>query len=229
MKKIMKYKYYDIRHTKKAPEMRGLWNGEVWRQVQPLSVDCFRPEGSDHQPQTQCRLLYDEQNIYGLFHVEDQYVRCIHTGFQENVWKDSCVEFFVQPEGSTGYFNFEFNCGGALLASYVINPTRIDGRLKEYIPLTPDDDQQIQRYVSLPTLVKPEIIKPLTWTLEFTIPLTVLKKYVGQMGQLAGQQWRANFYKCGNETSHPHWASWAPLSACNFHDPASFGQINFCR
>lgn len=224
----MKYKYYDIRYAKKAPEMRGLGDGEVWRQVQPLSVDCFRPEGSNHRPQTQCRLLYDERNIYGLFRVKDQYVRCIHTSFQENVWKDSCVEFFVQPEKSAGYFNFEFNCGGAMLASYVTDPKRYNGRLNEYISLTPDDDEQIQRYVNLPTLVEPEILKPVVWTLEFSIPLVVLKKYVGQMGPLTGQKWRANFYKCGNETSHPHWASWAPLSACNFHEPASFGYMKFC-
>ena len=27
--------------------------------------------------------------------------------------------------------------------------------------------------------------------------------------------WRANFYKCGDDTSHPHWAAWSPLKKVN--------------
>jgi len=88
---------------------------------------------------------------------------------------------------------------------------------------------QIRRYASLSSVVEPEISTPLVWTLEFSIPFAVLEKHVWPLGNIQEQVWRANFYKCGNETSHPHWASWAPLSARNFHDPASFGQIEFCR
>ena len=134
----------------------------------------------------------------------------------------------MQPEKGVKYFNFEFNCGGSLLASYVTDPTRVDGSLKKYIPLTPDDDRLIGRYTSLPSLVEPEIRTPLVWTLEFSIPFVVLEKYTGPIQPLKEKIWHANFYKCGNETSHPHWASWAPLCARNFHDPASFGQIEFC-
>ena len=225
----MRLPAYKILFTLQFPEMQGLWDGAFWRQAQSLSAGCFRPEGSDHRPRTLCKLFYNEQNIFGIFRVEDQYVRCSHTRFQSDVWKDSCVEFFVQPKEGEGYFNFEFNCGGALLASYVTDPTRVRCSLKKCIPLTPDDDQQIQRYASLTPIVEPEITKPVVWTLEFAIPIAVLGKYTGPLGTIKGQIWLANFYKCGNETSRPHWASWAPLSARNFHEPASFGQIEFCQ
>lgn len=219
---------YNILLTKAVPEMQGLWDDDVWRQAQPLTIDCFRFEGSDHYPQTRCKLLYDQQNIYGIFRVEDQYVRCSHTQFQSDVWKDSCVEFFVQPTDYAGYFNFEFNCGGVLLASYVTDSTRLDdGSLRACLPLTPDDDRQIRRFASQPSVIEPEITAPVVWTLEFSIPFAVLEKYIGPLGHIQEQTWRANFYKCGNETSHPHWASWMPLSARNFHDPVSFGRIAF--
>ena len=65
---------------------------------------------------------------------------------------------FLLSRKRAGYFNFEFNCGGALLASYVTDPTRVMGSLKEFIPLTPDDDRQIRRYASLPSVVEPEIV-----------------------------------------------------------------------
>jgi hypothetical protein len=223
----MSIPYYKILFTRQLPKMQGLWDGAFWRHTQPLSVGCFRPEGSDHRPRTQCKLLHDEQNIYGIFRLEDRYVRCAHTQFQSDVWKDSCVEFFVQPKEGLGYFNFEFNCGGALLASYVTNSERVDGRLKQSVPLTPDDDKQIRRFASQPSVVEPEIAQPLVWTLEFSLPFSVLEKYAGSLGTVTGQIWRANFYKCGNETSHPHWLSWAPLPGRNFHDPSSFGNLIF--
>jgi len=205
--------------------MQGLWNGSVWHNVPTLEVSNFRPEGSIHRPLTKCKLLHDSERFYGIFRVDDQYVRSVNTGFQADVYKDSCVEIFLQPKSTGGYFNFEFNCGGALLASYVTDPTRIDGRVKQSTPLAPDDDRQILRYHNLPGLVELEITKKQTWFLEFSIPLAMLEKYAGKLGKIAGQNWRGNFYKCGNETSHPHWGSWSPVNDLNFHLPASFGSI----
>jgi len=223
----MSHATYTIYPAREKPEMQGLWDGDVWCDVAPLCVDCFRPEGSDHRPITQCKLLYDERAIFGIFRVEDQFVRCVHKSFQDDVWKDSCVELFIQIEACPGYFNFEFNCGGALLASYVIDPTRVDGRLRACTPLSPLEDRQIRRYASLPPVVEPEIVTPCLWYLEFALPLRIMELYAGDLWEIRGQVWRANVYKCGNETSHPHWASWQPLKERNFHDPDSFGRIEF--
>lgn len=223
----MKDNRYNVFFTEVVPDARKLWDGEVWRRAELLDVNCWRPEGGGHRPLTQCRLLYDEQNLYGIFRVEEQGVRCVHTGFQSEVWKDSCVEFFVQPKGVGGYFNFEFNGGGALLSSYVTNPARANGRLQEFVPLTAEDDQRIRRVTSLPPRVEPPIAGPTTWFLEFTLPFALLEQYAGPLGAVGGQTWRANFYKCGNETPHPHWLSWMPLAGRNFHDPSSFGNLFF--
>jgi hypothetical protein len=209
--------------------MQGMWDGDVWQDVADIAVACFRPEGTAHHPKTLCKMLYDQERIYGIFKVEDQYVRCIHAEFQSEVYKDSCVEFFVQPPAQCGYFNFEFNCGGTMLASFITDPTRMNGGVKSFTPLTPDDDVQIQRYHSLPAIVDPEITQKIAWLLEFSIPFSVLEKYAGKLGNVDGQTWRGNFYKCGNDTSHPHWASWSPVSELNFHLPADFGIFQFAK
>jgi hypothetical protein len=44
---------------------------------------------------------------------------------------------------------------------------------------------------------------------------------------VSGQVWHANFYKCGDHTSHKHWASWQPVKELNFHRPEDFGDIVF--
>ena len=223
----MDIKKYNVMFAAQPPEINSPWNGEVWKNSPALEVSSFRRESSAHRPATSCKLLYDRRQIYGIFHVNDQYVRCIHTEFQSEVYKDSCVEFFVQPQAADAYFNFEFNCGGALLASYVIDPTRVDGKVRQFIPLSPEDDQEIKRYSSLPQTVEPEITRPINWFLGFSIPFSVLGQYASIPVDVRGQVWRANFYKCGNETSRPHWGSWSPVHELNFHLPADFGELYF--
>jgi hypothetical protein len=223
----MDIKKYKVILASPPPEMDSPWDGASWGKIPALEVSYYRQESSAHRPRTQCKLLYDLNGIYGIFRVKDQHVRCVHTGFQSEVYKDSCVEFFVQPRTTDGYFNFEFNCGGALLASYITDPTRVAGKVKKFIPLTPEDNLQIKRYSTLPPIVEPELTGQITWFLGFSIPFAVLEKHVGPLAESGGQVWRANFYKCGNETSQPHWASWSPIRELNFHLPAHFGEIEF--
>lgn len=220
---------YQALFNKHSGDGPGAWSRGLWEAIPALSIDSFCPESSEHRPLTQCKILYNATGLRGIFRVYDQYVRCIHTGFQSEVYKDSCVEIFVQPQAAGGYFNFEFNCGGAMLATYVTDPTRINGRVKECKPLSLDDDRLITRFSSLAQMIEPEIATPVTWFLEFMIPFAVLETYTGKLGSISGQTWRANFYKCADETSHPHWGAWAPLKERNFHNPDSFGSLQFAE
>jgi hypothetical protein len=76
--------------------------------------------------------------------------------------------------------------------------------------------------------VDPEIQGPVEWCLEYSIPLSIFEAYLGKAVDPAGGRWRGNFYKCGDETSHPHWASWSPIGEeLNFHCPEHFGILEF--
>lgn len=223
---------YRVLFTEQRPRPAGDWDGSEWRDAETLELVHFRGEAdscSDHRPRTYAKLLYTDEWICGMFRVEDRYVRSKRTRYMDPVYKDSCVEFFVQPEVDSGYFNFEFNCGGTLLCSYITDPERTAEGFKKFIPLSKEDGNQVVVCHSLPELVDPEITEPVIWTLEFFIPFALLEKYAGSLGDPSGKVWRANFYKCGDETSHPHWASWQPLHSLNFHLPECFGQIRFVR
>ena len=82
---------------------------------------------------------------------------------------------------------------------------------------------------SLPKIVDPEIAEPTTWTLEYHLQFALFEKYFGVPRPSAGTSWKANFYKCGDATSHPHWGSWAPVDtpSPSFHQPAFFQPIIF--
>jgi len=218
---------YTIHAAAAAPDLNAEWTNPAWASAETLSVQHFRPESGEHRPQTSARLLYDNGGIHGIFCVQDRYVRCVRTQYQQEVWKDSCVEFFARPRLDRGYFNFEFNCGGAFLCSYITNPERTPGGFKEFTRVPAPIGQTIQAKSSLPQQIDPEIPTPILWTLQFLVPFTLFEHYLGPLGTIPGQVWHGNFFKCADETSHPHWASWSPLDELNFHRPTCFGTLRF--
>ena len=218
---------YTVFPTRRRPNLGAGWEYEAWKDAETAELKNFRPEGSAHRPRTSVRLLYDAEGIRGIFHVEDQFVRSTRTNYMDEVWKDSCVEFFMQPRPDTGYFNLEMNAGGAHLCCFIENHERVPGGFKKLTRLPADLGGGIQVRSSLPKIIDPEIAEPVRWHLNFFVPFSVLEIYAGLLGELPGSQWRGNFYKCADDGSHPHWASWAAVDEFNFHLPRCFGTILF--
>ena len=200
-----------------------------WQEANWVRIDSFLPESSAHRPETRVALLYDDQGIYGRFQVHDRFVRCLHTEFRSPVYQDACVEFFVQPADARSYFNFEFNACGTLLAGLVLNPERDEtGKPKSVLPLQQSDLTGIKIRSSLQGPIKEEITDSVDWELEFFISFNMLSRYISDMKRpTGGMHWRCNFFKCAENNSHPHWASWAPVPELNFHLPEYFGELIF--
>jgi hypothetical protein len=219
--------HYTIQATAAPPELEANWQDPAWGAAETLEIKHFRPESSDHRPRTFARLLHDSRGVHGIFQVDDRYVRCLRTAYFDEVWKDSCVEFFAEPKPGRGYFNFEFNCGGAFLCCHIRDPERIPGGFKDFVKVSSELGRTIRVRSSLPKRVHPEVTEPLVWTLQFYIPLTLFEHYLGPLAPLNRQTWRGNFFKCAEENSHPHWAAWAPVDQFNFHRPGCFGALEF--
>jgi hypothetical protein len=151
--------------------------------------------------------------------VQDRYVRIITKDIGGQVWKDSAVEFFFSPDASMplNYFNLEMNAGGTPL---------LGNRAKKPVV---EDIKQIEIAHSLPQIVDPEITEPVTWTLEYRIPLAMVEKYANVTRPKKGVEWRANFYKIAEITSNPHYITWSvlPNDRPNFHRPQYFGILKF--
>ncbi|MBI9070371.1 MAG: carbohydrate-binding family 9-like protein [Melioribacteraceae bacterium] len=200
------------------------WTGNIWKNTEHLEIDNYRPEGSDHHPKTSVKLCYNYNGIFSIYKVEDKYIRAVHNDFQGDVYKDSCVEFFVKPKDDKGYFNFEFNCIGNIIAGH--KKGIVDGK-KETCRFTKNEIDLIKVKTSLSGIIENEIKEPLTWYLSFFIPFSLFEKHIGNLKKISESSWKANFYKCGDKTSHPHWVSWSPVSELNFHLPECFGKIIF--
>lgn len=216
-----------VKVTKLAspPKIDANWDKSPWQSIQPELIGKYMGQKPEHIPGTQVKIAYDDTAVYVIFRVEDRYVRAAATSHQGNVCRDSCVEFFFSPgaDAPGPYFNIEMNCGGTMLFHFQQAPG--EGRIE----IPESDRSQIETAHSLPRIVDPEIEKPVTWTIEYRLPITILEKYCHVTRPAPGVTWRANFYKCADQTSHPHWLTWSSVDspAPDFHLPQFFGVLEF--
>jgi hypothetical protein len=219
---------YIVQRAKILPSISAPWEDPAWSSAQPLIVASFHPRSSNHRPRTEARLLHDGNAIAVMFRVEDRYIVARQSSYQSSTYEDSCVEFFVQPKPGLGYFNFEFNAIGTLLLWYIDRPRREDGSFEHCTEVPHELARNIAVHASLIEPVQEEIAEPLVWTLSFRVSKSLFEHFVGPMPDLGGQTWRANFYKCADLSSHPHWGAWAEIGErLDFHQPSRFGEIVF--
>ncbi len=216
---------YTIRRADPEPGLDGQWESPAWQRAQTLQLAHFHERGGDHRPNVNARMLYDDRGLYLIFRVEDRFVRCVATNRNGSICADSCVEFFTESVADRGYFNFEINCGGTLLLHYNARPAAIN-----YDPVVLDDDRLdlVRIHHSMPKVVDPEINDPVTWFIEMFAPYELFEAFVGPVPRGPGAVWRGNFYKCGDATSHPHWAMWHAIPGpLGFHQPEHFAPLIF--
>lgn len=201
------------------------WQKSAWGGVPSQKLTCHMGEFPHHFPDTRVKLAYDARAVYVMFRVQDRFVKAVAQTDQEPVYQDSCVEFFFTPGPDTnqGYFNLEMNCSGTILFHFQTLPRQ------NPVEIPVPDCARILRDASLPRVVTPEIQDPTLWFISARIPFDLLTSYAKVTHPAPGRTWRANFYKCADNSSHPHWLTWAPvdLPAPDFHYPKTFGTLCF--
>jgi hypothetical protein len=219
---------YVVQRTDILPPISAPWEDASWSPAETLAVSRFHPRSSSHQPRTEARLLHNGDAIAIIFRVEDRYVLARHTSYQSPTHQDSCVEFFVQPQPTSGYFNFEFNAIGTLLLWYIDRPRRPDGSFEHSVEVPLELARGIIVQASLTAPLHDEVASHIVWTLSFRVQKSLFESFVGPLRDLSGETWRANFYKCADLSSHPHWSAWAEIGdRLDFHQPESFGELVF--
>jgi len=206
-------------------EIDSNWDKKEWENIHPIILKNTMGDTPKFLPKTEVKLMYNNKYIYAIFKVEDKFIRSVNEEINSPVSNDSCVEFFFTPamDTSLGYFNLEVNAGGTPLFRF--QKRRNVGKVEVDL----EDIKSIKIAHSLPKVVEPEILEPTTWTIEYQIPITMLEKYFNIKVPSSGVKWRANFYKCGDETSNPHYLTWNKVEneIPDFHLPEYFGQIEF--
>ncbi|OGY87072.1 MAG: hypothetical protein A2233_03925 [Candidatus Kerfeldbacteria bacterium RIFOXYA2_FULL_38_24] len=211
---------YLINKTTTEKNFNSNRQADFWKNADIAKIKHYHPQSNNYRPLVLLKALYDKNYIYVFFNVKEKNPHCTRSKYQNEAYKDSCVEFFVKPKLNKGYFNFEMGCGGALLLTYIENPQRLSaGGFKKYT--------KIPKKIGAKTKIQIKFLKT-SWQLAVSIPLEIMEKYIGTIKISKRTVWRGNFYKCADESSRPHWGSWSPIGKeLNFHCPQFFGKLKF--
>jgi hypothetical protein len=196
----------------------------AWRGIPALTVGHYQWTNNGYEPHVEARLCYSGRFLYVRFDVEEERVLARFTRFQDPVYKDSCVEFFVDafPGLRRGYINFEANALGTFLVAFGPDRHR----------RTPLEKRDLRGFKSSSSIKVPMDgrVERGRWALAYRIPLGLFGKIYGRTVE-PGQSASANFYKCGDETPLPHYGAWSPVGtpSPDFHRPEFFGTVVFGR
>lgn len=183
-------------------------------------IDTLNWKDYSYKPTVEFSVAYGNKEIFLKFYVKENYFKAEKTESNQNVFEDSCVEFFVSPEVDGSYYNFEFNGIGTCLLGY--GTGRNDSKRVD-----PGIIAGIRRLSSLGTGPVSEKTGEFSWTITIAIPFEVFFKH--DVKELKGKSFRANFYKCGDKLKVPHYVTWNPIVTENpdYHMPEYFGLLNF--
>ena len=202
------------------------WKDSFWENLDAISLNFHREENKQN-PSVEVKVFYNELSLILFWKVEEMNITCNHKNHFDNVYEDSCVEFFIKPFGAVGYFNFEISCIGKVLSYYITDWMRdSDGTLKEFTRLSIDDIEKIKIIKTFDESDEgsSEINK---WFLLVEIPFQILIDN-SELNKLDFEKkWHGNFYKCADSSPLPHWSSWNKIEELNFHQPKDFGEIVF--
>lgn len=185
------------------------------------AIDLINWETFSYQPEVHFRMAHNGKAIWVKFYVTEEFILAERTETNSATHRDSCVEFFIDPLQDGNYYNFEFNGIGTTHLAY--GPGRKD---RSFI-----DAQLIKDQIKIMSSLGNEPFKEKdgghSWEMTVVIPSRVFTH--SPEINLKNLKAKANFYKCADDTSRPHYLTWNPVGTerPDFHQPTYFGNLVF--
>jgi len=198
--------------------------GEISEKLDMLNtknhVDEVNWKDFSYRPDVKFSTGYTENEILLKYYVTENWFKAEKTESNQNVYEDSCVEFFVSPAGDGIYYNLEFNAIGTCLMG---SGTSRENRRRA----DPGIISGIRRFTSAGTDPISEQTGEFSWTITLAIPVSEFFHH--NIAGLEGKEFRANFYKCGDKLTIPHYLTWNPVKTekPDYHRPEYFGLLKF--
>ncbi len=215
--KVAEIKKADLKSD--YPELKEI---SFWmdNQNERIQIDTINWEGYGYKPEVSLAAGYSDHEIFLKYYIKENYFKAEKTETNQMVCEDSCVEFFVSPENDGIYYNIEFNGIGTCLLGTGINRANS----KRADPQIISKIRRLSSVGSIPVKEKSEMVE---WTLTVAIPFKVFFHH--EVKELKGKTFRANFYKCGDMLTVPHYVTWNPVRTekPDYHQPEYFGLLKF--
>lgn len=180
-----------------------------WTVADTQSIDEYpwKNEQRLYEPTSQFKVLHNEEALFIRFDIWEENIRATYTKPNDPVCRDSCVEFFFNPDKNDNrYLSFEVNPLGTLLIGLSTS-----GKDLVYL----EDSREIFDIQCN--------LKEGFWQVSYKIPFAFIKKYFKNISTTIS----GNFMKCADLSITPHHGSWNLIETDipMFHVPEFFGKI----
>ena len=208
---------------------------EVWRVVQPITVDgklderawamalpvgnfVLNRDGSAAPVKTEAKILYDDKFLYVSFRCADENVWATMRQRDEHLWEEEVVEIFVQADPrQKSYIELEVNPLGTMLDIFLLDrrkPLRYESWNSEHLKWAVEVDGTVDGKGG-----------DRGWTCEMALPMEDVVT-APHLPPVVGDRWRVNLYRV-DTLPVARGLAWSPTLQGDFHIPDMFGEIVF--
>lgn len=222
VKRNYKMRVADVKRTELRSDYPGLKeiSDSLDHQEKRIRIDTINWRDYNYKPEVDLSIAYSDNEIFLKYYINERYFKAQMTESNQMVCEDSCVEFFVSPEDDGIYYNLEFNgIGTCLLGSAT--------ERENCVRANPEIISKIRRVSSAGEKPFREKVGENIWTITIAVPFEVFFHH--KIRDLKGKTFKANFYKCGDMLSVPHYVTWNPVGTekPDYHQPEYFGLLKF--
>ncbi len=178
-------------------------------------------DGSPADVRATAWTLWDSENLYVAWRIEDDYVSNRLDGRDARLWEHDAFEIMIDPDGDgRNYFEMQVSPTGQLF------DTRYDTRRQPQPIGHVDWNPEVEVAVSVDGTANDDG-EDVGWSGEIAIPWSAFGEGVTLPSR--GDVWRVNFYvmdeRPGDAAQRS--AGWSPTHEGDFHVPARFGRVMF--
>ena len=226
---------YACTKTATPPTIDGNAGDPAWDQAEATALFDVedRARQAQHSRPTRAKMLWDDDNLYFLFEMEDADVWSTFTNRDDQIWQEEVVEIFIDPDGDgLDYAEIEVNPLNVVFDLLLSRPWSDGGRgFAQWNPT-------FSSAVTVDGSVNDDSDTDSGWTVEVALPWEALATDIRNVANgkslppQMGDEWRLNLYRFerlrqNGAVATAEASAWSTVGVVDFHRPDRFGILSF--
>jgi Carbohydrate family 9 binding domain-like len=223
---------YLVRKTAKPIKIDGKLDEPAWKAAPSTGLFVNTMTGEPAQPNTEAKLLWDNQNLYIAFENTDTDVWSTLTARDSKLWTQEMDEVMIDANGDgKGYIELQVAPNGTIFDTYL--PTyrkyedSLDPKRKPY-----DWNSKLKAAVKVDGTLNKRDDQDKGWTVEMALPLADangLDTNGVKVPPALGDKWRLNMFRMDSpkDAKAQIALGWSAPLVGDFHKLDRFGEIVF--
>ena len=224
-------KRYLVRKTPKPIKIDGKLDEAAWKAAPSSGMFVNTMTGEPAQPNTEAKLLWDNQNLYLAFENADTDVWGTLAERDSKLWTQEMDEVMIDANGDgKGYIELQVAPNGTIFDTYL--PTyrkyedSLDPKRKPY-----DWNSKLKAAVKVDGTLNKREDQDKGWTVEMALPLADVNGLDSKGVKVPpafGDKWRLNMFRMDSPKDKPQVAlGWSAPMVGDFHKLDRFGENVF--